>query len=487
MSRFRGDAALTTHATLRHVAAGPRTRLAALERLGQPVVVTRPDGRTGYANRAARDLGVALGMALEAGTPYSLEAAAVDFDGVPLDRERRPSELTRLTGRPCDRLEIALARPDGSVRRLEVTTRRTTDDGPPYGVVASYASLLDPGAVNGHRNGAGPGAERATTRAAGERPAVVSPGEDVAESRDSDDQRSLRRARELFATAFHQAPIGMAVIDPAGHWLQVNQALCVLLGHSETELKARTLGDVTHPADLPAHVALIEELLAGRRSTYQLDKRCVHADGHAIWASVTVSLLRDDIGDPLHLVIQIVDITERHQSEQRLQHLADHDPLTGVLNRRRFEEELIRQLDRCRRYDEQATLVMIDLDRFKDVNDSFGQAAGDEALQSIAAALLGHVRSSDVLARVGGDEFAALLVGVGAERAAGAVAGLAAVVRELDGVPAMITASAGATVLGRDDHADGALLRADEALHRVKREGRDGSSVTPGPPPASVA
>ena len=472
MSRSRGDTALVAHASLRQVAAGPRTRLTALDRLGTPVLVIRPDGRTCYANLAARDLAVSLGLGSEAGVGGSPEAAAVDAAGEPIPRGQRPSELTRITGRPCERLPIAVPGSDGVVRRLEVTTRRTTDDGPPYGVVASYSLVADPARADVRRHGAGPTAAH--------------PAEAAPDAAGRDVLRDLRRARELFSTAFHEAPIGMAMIDPEGRWLLVNQALCDLIGYSEAELLERTLHDVTHPDDLPGQLALMRELLAGRRSSYQLDKRYVHADGHVIWASVSVSVVRDDNGAPLHLVGQVVDISERHASEERLQHLADHDPLTGVLNRRRFEEELIRQLDRCRRYAEQATLVMIDLDLFKGINDSFGHAGGDETLQTVAAALLGHVRSSDILARVGGDEFAALLIGVGDERAGVVAAGLANVVRELDGGPARVTASVGATVLRPGDQAETALLRADEALYRVKRQGRDGSSVAPAPPRTSV-
>ena len=469
MSRSRGDAALSTHAALRHTAAGPRTLLAALDRLGEPVIVTRQDGRISYANLAARDLAVALGLAADADSARSLEAAAVDSAGIALPAGSRPSELTRLTGRPCERVEISIAGSDGALRRLAVTTRRTADDGPPYGVVASYRLVTE-----ASETGLPPGGRRTAA-------AALPP-----EHKPIDDRRALRQARELFSTAFHHAPVGMALIDPDGRWLLVNRALCDLIGYSETELLQRTLRDVTHPDDLPRQLALMGELLAGRRSSYELEKRYRHADGHVIWAAISVAVVRDDDGTPLHLVTQIVDISERHQTEQRLQHLADHDPLTGVLNRRRFEEELIRQLDRCRRYDERATLVTIDLDCFKHLNDSLGHAVGDETLQTVAAGLLSHVRSSDVLARVGGDEFAALLVGVGPDRAPAAAAGLATVVRELEGGPTRVTASVGATVLRADDQADVALLRADEALHRVKREGRDGSAVAPSPPPASA-
>jgi diguanylate cyclase (GGDEF)-like protein/PAS domain S-box-containing protein len=445
LSRSRGDAGRRAHASLLTAGPRPRARLAALDRLGEPVVVTPPDGRPSYANGAARDLAVSIGVAFGPGEVPSPEAGALGVAGAPLPPEQRPTELTRRTGRPCDRVEIAVPAGDGALRRLAVTTRRTTDDGPPYGVVTSYALVA------------------------------------------ADDPSALRQARALFSTTFEHSPIGLALVDPTGRWLLVNQALCDLVGYSETELLERTLHDITHPDDVPGQLVLMRELLAGRRAGYRLDKRYLHGDGHVIWASISVSLVRDDTGEPLHLVTQILDITARHHTEQRLQHLADHDPLTGVLNRRRFEEELIRQLDRCRRYDERATLVMLDLDFFKDVNDGHGHAAGDEALQTIAAALLAHVRSSDILARVGGDEFAALLLGVGADQAAVAAAGLAAVVRELDGTPSRITASVGATALQAGDHADAALLRADEALYRVKSEGRDGAAVAPAPPRSPVS
>lgn len=476
MSGFRPDAGV--QARLGHGPAAARVRAGALDRLGEAVVLTRADGRPIYANRAARDLAATLALTPAAGVVDPFERAAVGVDGAALAPGRQPSEVTRLTGRPCERAQIVVPTADGGRRRLAVTTRRTSDDGPTYDVVASYSLIGDPLAARLALEEAA-----APTGAAAEAPGLPR-GDDQP---GADAQRALRQARELFSTAFHHAPIGMALIDPSGRWLLVNQALCDLVGYSETELLERTLHDVTHPDDLPGQLALMRELLAGGRSSYQLDKRYLHADGHVIWASISVSLVRDDTGAPLHLITQIVDITERHHSEQRLQHLADHDPLTGVLNRRRFEEELIRQIDRCRRYDERATLVMVDLDFFKDVNDCHGHAAGDETLQAVAAALLGHVRSSDTLARVGGDEFAALLVGVGADQAAIAAAGLAAVVRELDGTPAPITASVGATILRPDDQANTALLRADAALYRVKSEGRDGASVAPAAPPASFA
>lgn len=432
--------------------------LSALERLGEPVVVTGADGQIVHANRAARDLRADLGAVVEGVPAGDLETGAVGPDGAPISLDQLPTATTRSTGRPTTHAEIGLRSGDATIRWLRVTTRRLDDDGPPFAVVSSYSRVPELLAALGE----------ADERVNGDAPRF-----EVA----SAEQIELQQARDLFQTAFQRAPIGMALIGTDGQWIQVNQALCDLLGYSEPELMARSFVDVTHPEDVDAQAALSREVLAGRRVGYQIDKRYVHADGHTIWVSLSVSLVSDAEGRPLHLISQVLNVTERHQMEQRLQHLADHDPLTGVLNRRRFEEELIRQLDRCRRYDEHAVLVMLDIDHFKSINDGYGHGVGDEVLETVAAALLGKVRSSDVLARVGGDEFAVILVGVGHEQALATTTGLAALIRDLEGLPAATTASVGATLLRPDDRADEALFRADEAMYRVKVAGRDGALV----------
>ncbi len=127
---------------------------------------------------------------------------------------------------------------------------------------------------------------------------------------------------------------------------------------------------------------------------------------------LAVSLVRDGAGEPLHFVAQIQDISERKSLEQRLRHLADTDPLTGLWNRRSFEAELAQQARRCERYGEQAALLVLDLDGFKATNDAEGHQAGDRALRRAAGAMRAALRTSDMLARIGGDEFAALLLHV---------------------------------------------------------------------------
>jgi diguanylate cyclase (GGDEF)-like protein/PAS domain S-box-containing protein len=119
--------------------------------------------------------------------------------------------------------------------------------------------------------------------------------------------------------------------------------------------------------------------------------------------------LTDPDGRVTHVVATGIDVTDRSRLERRLRHLADHDDLTGLINRRRFQEELERHLAQGRRYGMTGALLVLDLDGFKEVNDTHGHSAGDRVLQSVADALRDRLRESDVLARLGGDEFAVLL------------------------------------------------------------------------------
>ncbi|MBT3289763.1 MAG: PAS domain S-box protein [Victivallales bacterium] len=131
-------------------------------------------------------------------------------------------------------------------------------------------------------------------------------------------EEDLRSSEERFESAFEQAPIGMALVAPDGHWLQVNQALCAMLGYSGTELLARTFQDLTHPDDLAEDLSLVRQLLAGETQSYQMEKRYFHQSGAIVWAVLNVSLVRTAQGQPLHFISQIQDITLRKQAESEL-------------------------------------------------------------------------------------------------------------------------------------------------------------------------
>jgi diguanylate cyclase (GGDEF)-like protein/PAS domain S-box-containing protein len=222
-------------------------------------------------------------------------------------------------------------------------------------------------------------------------------------------ERGLWEVRERFESAFDNAPIGMALIAMDGRWLQVNDALCRITGHTEEVLKATTLRAMTHPDDVDLDEQSLRQLLASQVPSYQVEKRFRHAWGHHVWVLVTVSIVRGQDRRPLYVVTQVQDISERKELARRLEYFVDHDFLTGLFNRRHFEQELARETGRVARYGAPGAVLVIDIDNFKDVNDTFGHKAGDDVLKGVAGLLRERMRQTDVVARIGGDEFAVLL------------------------------------------------------------------------------
>ncbi len=242
-------------------------------------------------------------------------------------------------------------------------------------------------------------------------PLWVSVHNDISQVKRSED--ALREAQERFEQAFEKAPIGMALVGLDGRFLRVNQALCRITGYDQDELTTMCFQDITHREDLDAGVEYAKRLMAGEIRDYQIEKRYLKADGSIVWINLSATLIRDTRDQPLHFIAQIQDVSDRQRLEARLRDLADHDSLTGLRNRRVFEEALLIQVGRCQRYAERAALLMIDMDDFKAINDTHGHKAGDRTLITVAAAIVRRIRVADIAARLGGDEFAVLLAHIG--------------------------------------------------------------------------
>jgi diguanylate cyclase (GGDEF)-like protein/PAS domain S-box-containing protein len=289
-------------------------------------------------------------------------------------------------------------------------------------------------------------------------------------------ERGLREVQERFESSFVNAPIGMALIGMNGEWLQFNEALCRITGHTSEQLKATTLRAITHPEDLDADAESFANLLAGETLNCQVEQRYRHARGHSVWVLVTSSIVRDEERRPLYVVTQVQDISERKEMARRLEYVVDHDFLTGLLNRRRFEEELAKEMERVSRYGSPGAVLLIDLDNFKDVNDTFGHRAGDDVLKGVAALLRERLRRTDIIARVGGDEFAVLLTQTDADqvqRVAGEV--VRALGREtavLADQSIRITASVGVAMFDGMTELE-VLAYADIAMYEAKETGRN--------------
>jgi diguanylate cyclase (GGDEF)-like protein/PAS domain S-box-containing protein len=297
---------------------------------------------------------------------------------------------------------------------------------------------------------------------------------DVTEARRAERDRQDAEAR--FETAFDAAPIGMAMLALDGTFLRVNAALGRMLERPHHQLVGLPVDAVLHGADRAADRAERRALVAGQGHGYRREQRLRTAAGADVDTLHSVSVVRDERGRPLYLLAQTVDITDRRRAEARLRHLADHDPLTGLLNARRFRELLGEHVEAARRGAPAASVVMVDLDRFKLVNDRFGHGAGDALLRTVADVLRGRLRDSDVVARLGGDEFAILLPATTVAQA-GVVAGhltLAIADHGLVGAggdAVQVTGSAGAAAV--EQAAEAVLAEADGAMYASKRAAAD--------------
>jgi diguanylate cyclase (GGDEF)-like protein/PAS domain S-box-containing protein len=419
-------------------------------------------------------------------------------------------------------------------------------------------------------------------------------------------------ASEKFAGAFSSAALGMALVSLEGRWLDVNDSLCGILGYTRAELLLIDFQTLTHPDDLHTDLALLGDLLAGRREHYHMEKRYLGKAGNLVWGRLSVSLVRTESGEPLHFVSQIQDVTAQRLSGQQLReseqrtrvtldavadmvltldlhggiqyanaaatralagegadalagsqlqevveltteyaprspldvavlldpdsnavdlhsdlllavgthllpvdltrawlrdedgltsgavwvirdvtqqrarqrearHLAEIDPLTELSNRRGFEAHLQQAITRVARTGQSASLMYIDLDHFKPVNDTHGHLAGDAVLWAVASVLRHGVRDSDIVARLGGDEFAVILAGCSLKRARRIAIDLLEAMRGFsipwDQRRLSVGASIGIAPLFGGMSVDDAVAAADAQCYRAKALGRDNVQV----------
>ena len=292
---------------------------------------------------------------------------------------------------------------------------------------------------------------------------------------------TLRRVLDETAAVFGHAPIGMAVAEVehigAVRFLQVNPAMVALTGHTAAAFTSLSLETLVHSDHFEASATAIAQLLLGEAVTTTFETALRRADGEYVWVAIKASLLGDD---PHRLVLQMVDMTESRQHEAQLRHLADHDPLTNLANRRRFEEDLRTSLAHARRYSSPAALLIIDLDNFKGINDTHGHAAGDDILRRVADVLRSRLRETDIVARLGGDEFAVVLSHTGPDDAVKVADDLRTAIRERSAITAggellrtSATIGVAPVAAGTDVAAEQLLVQADVAMYDAKSSGGD--------------
>ena len=223
---------------------------------------------------------------------------------------------------------------------------------------------------------------------------------------------ALRESEERFRSAFNYAPIGIALVSPFGNWLKVNHALCEILGYTEEEFLDSNFQAMLFPEDIGITLTKIRDLLSGKFLSCQMEHRYLHKDQKTVWASWSVSAAVHAKSEQPNLIFQIQDITEKKSVEEQLQYEAKHDALTNLPNRAFFMSQLEKALSKTQESSKyQVSVLFIDLDRFKVVNDSLGHLIGDQLLIGIAGRLRECLRPDDIVARLGGDEFTILVQG----------------------------------------------------------------------------
>ena len=292
--------------------------------------------------------------------------------------------------------------------------------------------------------------------------------------------RELEASERRFHSAFTHASIGMALLAFDGRILQANQALRALLGRRGEELVHEPFQSIVLEADrtrLDEQMGLVSD---HEFEGFALELRCLHRDGSAVWVASHCSFFSEPGASAPCLILQVQDITARRNAEEGLHHLAFHDSLTGLPNRRRFHELLgqaVAQLNASNDPHHAYAVMFLDFDRFKLINDSLGHSAGDEFLVQVSQRIQGSLRPHDTVARLGGDEFGVLVRHVEHERS---VVGLAERLMEalrrpflVAGTELMTSASIGITfsALGYTSPED-VLRDADTAMYKAKGAGK---------------
>jgi len=296
---------------------------------------------------------------------------------------------------------------------------------------------------------------------------------------------ALRESEERFRRTFELAGSGVAHIGMDRRFVRVNRRLCEMTGYSEGELLRLTGREISHPEDVDVINAQRPGLYAGEVDAVRVEKRYLRKDGSVIWVAFTMVVERNAAGEPQYEIAFFDDITSRknaeaalRESEERFRQLAHHDALTSLPNRALFYDRMQHTLALAKRNHWTVGVMLVDLDRFKTVNDTLGHAVGDKLLRQVAQRLSKSVRTSDTVARLGGDEFAVVLNNLSAPEDA-AVVGQKIIAAfqapfQVEGHSLLSTLSIGAALYTNDSIDQETLLKnADAAMYRSKEAGRN--------------
>jgi diguanylate cyclase (GGDEF)-like protein/PAS domain S-box-containing protein len=290
-------------------------------------------------------------------------------------------------------------------------------------------------------------------------------------------QLELEKSEFMFRSQFDLGRTGLAITSLEKGWLKVNQALVEITGYSKDELFNMTWAELTHPDDLDSDLSLFEKLVAGEIDSYRMDKRYIQKSGSIVYVHITVASYQKS-GQIEFFIASIQDITERVLSEKKIRKLAHHDILTGLPNRVMAQSRFEHSMQSAQRKGTLVCIMFLDLDEFKNINDSLGHSAGDTYLIEISNRLTRIVRKSDTICRQGGDEFLIILDSITDEEQ---LLGVAEKVLEqikapysISGVDVSISVSIGIAIApGDGDDFETLCRHADMAMYQAKQAGRN--------------
>jgi len=403
--------------------------------MGEGVLVIDADGTISLANARAREiLGFDEDM-MRCATLRELDARLAAAGG---DESPFPARHTLATGEPVRERPMRLGLGDGTLRWIEVSTEPVRTD-----------------------HGTGPGA-------------VVATFSDITARVRT--ERALKDSEERLSLALEGAKLGMWDWNLVSEELTFNEIAEHILGYRSGEVAPHmeSVRALAHPDDEPHLVEAMESHLAGEQPFFEVDVRMRRRSGSFVWTNLRARVTeRSDSGRPIRVTGMLIDISRRKDLEERLERLATTDELTGLYNRRRGVEVLEHEIERARRSGAPFSLVLLDIDHFKQVNDRFGHVEGDRTLVEVAGLLARRLRRVDAAARWGGEEFALILPGTARTDACRFAEELLERMREIqtpDG--GCITASFGVVDYRDDESASELVKRADRLMYRAKHAGR---------------
>jgi len=291
----------------------------------------------------------------------------------------------------------------------------------------------------------------------------------------------LRDVEERWRFALDSTGAGVWDLDIPANRILLSSRSKAMLGFADDEI-GRRMDDWlqrVHPDDLPSLMAARQPLLDGSRDTFTHEHRKRCKDGSWKWVQTHgMVVTRDSAGVPTRLIGTYLDVSERRQAEETIQRQANFDPLTQLPNRRLFLDRLGQEIIKSQRADFFLALLLVDLDEFKEVNDTLGHDVGDILLQEAARRIRSCLRDADTVARLGGDEFTVILADLSdrthIETIAQKIIGRMAEPFRLGDEVAYVTASIGITMYPGDaDDIDTLLKHADQAMYAAKKHGRN--------------